>query len=429
MSKVAPPTAAQDNLDFRMTEIGRLPKDWKLARISDKFIFTHKPTGLNLDASRIPFVPMSLLPCGQLNFSNFEMRDRDEITSGVYFEEGDLLVSKITPCFENGKQGIAVNIPGGRGIATTEVIPIKGIEGVSCLPFLAMHLLHPDVRNKLAGKMEGATGRQRLPKHILGDWVMPFPPFHEQRAIAAVLSKIQEAAETQGKIVAKLKELKAATLAKLFREGLNGEKIKKTEIGEMPESWKIMQLTNVAEVVRGKFSHRPRNEPRFYGGKIPFIQTGDVARCNGRIRAYSQTLNESGLAISKLFPKGTIVLTIAANIGETGILEFDSAFPDSLVGITPNQTMYPIFLEYYLQTQKAEMNRLAPKGTQKNINIQFLKPWPIPCPSIDEQKAIAHHLRIIDEKLESSTARGNVFSALFSSTLHQIMIGELRIPF
>ncbi len=266
-----------------------------------------------------------------------------------------------------------------------------------------------------------------LQRHELENLILPFPPFPEQRIIAAVLSRIQVAMEVQDKIVATLKELKAATMAKLFREGLRGEPLKQTEFGEIPESWEVMRLGEVASIERGKFAHRPRNEPRFYGGAVPFIQTGDVAKCNGRIRTYTQTLNEDGLAISRLFPQGTIVLTIAANIADTGILEFDSAFPDSLVGITPDRTMDAVFLEYYLQTQKAEMDRLAPKGTQKNINIQFLKPWPTPRPSIDEQRKIAQSLRRLDERLEMASVKHDALKSLFSSMLHLLMTAQVRV--
>ena len=92
-----------------------------------------------------------------------------------------------------------------------------------------------------------------------------------------------------------------------------------------------------------------------------------VTRSNGIVRTHTQTLNEEGVAISKVFPAGTILITIAANIGYTGILEFDSAAPDSLIGLTVGGTLRADFLNFYLRTQQPEMDRMAPKGTQKNI--------------------------------------------------------------
>jgi type I restriction enzyme S subunit len=292
--------------------------------------------------------------------------------------------------------------------------------------FIYYSLLTDDLVDRIGNSQRGASYPAVTDADVLRQ-PMLVPPLSEQRAIATVLAELQAAVEVQEKIVATLKELKAATMAKLFCEGLRGEPLKQTEIGEIPESWEMTELGEVASIERGKFAHRPRNDLRFYGGSIPFIQTGDVAKSNGRIRTYAQTLNEEGLAISRMFPKGTIVLTIAANIADTGILEFASAFPDSLVGIIPGETMDPVFLEYYLRTQKPEMDRLAPKGTQKNINIQFLKPWPAPRPPLDEQREIANSLRRIDDRLDDASARVGTLRGLFSSMLHLLMTGRVRV--
>ena len=124
-----------------------------------------------------------------------------------------------------------------------------------------------------------------------------------------------------------------------------------------------MRLGDVANIERGKFAHRPRNEPRFTG-RNPFIQTADVVKATGEIRDHSQTLNELGLSISKLIPVGTIVITIAANIGETAITSYPVAFPDSLVGISPNR-IDTTFLEYFLRTRKPYLNETAPESAQK----------------------------------------------------------------
>jgi type I restriction enzyme, S subunit len=278
------------------------------------------------------------------------------------------------------------------------------------------------------GRFAAGASVPTLNRNLVHDASIFVPPLIEQQAIAGVLSKVQSAVEVQEKIVAGLRELKAATMAKLFREGLRGERRKQTEIGEIPKSWDVVRLGDVARIERGKFSHRPRNDPRFYGGDLPFIQTGDVTKCNGRIRTHTQTLNAEGLAVSKLFPRGTIVLTIAANIGDTGILEFDSCFPDSLVGIMPGAAMDAVVLEQFLRTQKPEMDRLAPKGTQKNITIEFLKPWLVVRPGIGEQRDIASALRCVDDSMETALRRLEALRTLFSSTLHLLMTGQVRVP-
>jgi type I restriction enzyme S subunit len=136
-------------------------------------------------------------------------------------------------------------------------------------------------------------------------------------------------------------------------------------------------------------------------------------------------LNERGLLISRLFPRGTIVITIAANIGFTGILDFDSAFPDSLIGLTPTEAVLPEYLNYYLVTQQPEMDRKAPRGTQKNINIEFLKPWPVVVPQREEQAAIAEVLKVCDAKIEGLQTETSLLEELFRAMLDELMTSRL----
>ena len=123
-------------------------------------------------------------------------------------------------------------------------------------------------------------------------------------------------------------------------------------------------------------------------------------RTIGVIRSHSQTLNEMGLSISRLFPAGTVVITIAANIGETAIAGYPVAFPDSLVGITPTE-VDSRFLEYYLRTQKVTLERFAPESAQKNINLEDLRPMLVPVPSMAEQTMIAEQLGAVEADVDN----------------------------
>jgi type I restriction enzyme S subunit len=275
------------------------------------------------------------------------------------------------------------------------------------------------------GKFTAGVSVPTLNRNTLHPLGVELPAVQEQRAIAQTLDAVQRAIETRQHELVLERERKAALMDYLFTHGTRGEPTKQNEIGQMPESWKVLRLEDVAMIERGKFSHRPRNAPEFYGGKIPFIQTGDVANSNGHIRAYSQTLNERGLLISRLFPRGTIVITIAANIGFTGILDFDSAFPDSLIGLTPTEAVLPEYLNYYLVTQQPEMDRKAPRGTQKNINIEFLKPWPVVVPQREEQAAIAEVLKVCDAKIEGLQTETSLLEELFRAMLDELMTSRL----
>jgi type I restriction enzyme S subunit len=177
---------------------------------------------------------------------------------------------------------------------------------------------------------------------------------------------------------------------------------KTSPLGLIPNDWEVKELDKVSKIKRGRFSPRPRNDPKYYGGDIPFIQTSDVALSDGRVDTYSQTLNDEGLKVSALFPKGTILITIAANIGHTAILDIDMACPDSLVGIIVNKETNNEYLNYYLRFIRKRLEYLAP-GAQKNINIEVLSPLKVIAPSFIEQTAIANFLSTWDSAIESTS--------------------------
>lgn len=332
-------------------------------------------------------------------------------------EEGDILMSVRAPVGATNLCKSQSCI--GRGIAA---IRANGIDR----DFLYFYLkkIEAYIDSLGSGAIFKAINKSQLAELPINDAGIPLP---EQKKIAHILSTVQRAIEAQERIIQTTTELKKALMHKLFTEGLRNEPQKQTEIGPVPESWDVVELGDVAKIERGKFSHRPRNEPRFYGGEYPFVQTGDVSNCDGYVRSYTQTLNEDGLVISKMFPAGTILITIAANIGFTGILEFDSACPDSLIGITPNENLHTEFLNYYLITQQPEMDRLAPKGTQKNINIQFLKPWLVPLPSFEEQTEIAEAFAATDRKIRLTTQKRIQLQDLFRILLHELMTAKTRV--
>ncbi len=180
----------------KQTEIGKIPKNWEISIVNKNYNFTKKDKKLKYsDYKNITFVPMELIPNSNIYLQKYIQKPPNNLTSGTYFEDGDLLLSKITPCFENGKQCIVKDIPNGFGIATTEVIPIKEIPNKSDIYFLFYYLLKTDVRSYITGKMEGATGRQRVPVNILKELTIPFPEYLKQKKISQILITIDNKIE------------------------------------------------------------------------------------------------------------------------------------------------------------------------------------------------------------------------------------------
>lgn len=195
---------------------------------------------------------------------------------------------------------------------------------------------------------------------------------------------------------------------------------------EFEGAWEMVKLIDAAKIERGRFSPRPRNNPIYYNGNIPFVQTSDVVNAKGKIDAYTQTLNEKGLAVSKLFPSGTILITIAANIGHVGVLQMDMACPDSLVGIKSKSDTHNYFMYYYLATQQRKLDYLAPEGAQKNINIEFLNPYKVPKTSLPEQKKIATFLSAVDQKIQQLRQKASLLEQYKKGVMQQLFSGDLR---
>ena len=159
---------------------------------------------------------------------------------------------------------------------------------------------------------------------------------------------------------------------------------------DLPSGWAWARFPEVGTFGRGKSKHRPRNDPSLYSdGTHLLIQTGDVARSNGVIKTFTSKYNDVGLAQSMKWPAGTLCITIAANIADSGILSFDACFPDSVVGFKPSAVFDSArYFEYFVRTAKANLLAFAPATAQKNINLEILNAVLIPLPPFAEQHRI-----------------------------------------
>ena len=289
----------------------------------------------------VSFVPMECLNASNRNLTTRETRPLSNVyKSYTYFRDGDVLLAKITPCFENGKLGVARGLVNGVGFGSSEFFVIR--PNSNALADYIYHFLNQQsVRD--AGKrfMSGAVGHKRVPKDFIEVLAIPIPPLEEQRRILAVLDEAFEGLDrARAHAEANLldtEEFFDNNLAAIFQD--------------ITSDVRLLKLSEVAvDFGRGRSRHRPRNDPDLYGGNYPFIQTGDVRNCSGIVSNYFQTYNDQGLAQSKLWPQGTVCITIAANIAETGILGFGSCFPDSVIGVVCDQHItLPEYVEFMLR--------------------------------------------------------------------------------
>ena len=251
---------------------------------------------------------------------------------------------------------------------------------------------------------------------------IPLPALPEQQYIAVILDKafavIAKAKANAEQNLKNAKELFESYLQEVFEN--------------KGEGWKGKTLEQISETFgRGKSKHRPRNDKKLYGGNYPFIQTGDVRNCEHYITDYSQTYNEVGLAQSKLWPKGTICITIAANIAETGVLSFDACFPDSVIGIVVNKKVANVdYVEYLLQFFKVNLQALGKGAAQDNINLGTFENKLFPFPSIAKQQAIVRKLDTLAAEIKKLEAiyQQKIYDLeeLKKSVLQKAFNGELK---
>ncbi len=267
-----------------------------------------------------------------------------------------------------------------------------------------------------AARFKAQRGQGSSVMHIsadnLGQLKIRVPNIAVQQRIAEVLTSVDEAIEQTEALIAKMQKVKAGMLHDLFTRGVTAdgelraprekspELYEEKRVGWVPRDWGERRLDAVASIDRGRFSIRPRNDPRYYGGPFPFIQTGDVGAAQGRVLStYSQTLNELGRGVSRLFPAGTIMVTIAANIADTCILGLPMCAPDSLVGVVVNQGEVARFLELCIRRKKSWFEARAPQTAQMNINLEDLRPLLIPYPDPHEQERIAARFEAFEARL------------------------------
>lgn len=192
--------------------------------------------------------------------------------------------------------------------------------------------------------------------------------------------------------------------------------------------YKIVKITDLGTVNRGKSKHRPRNDSLLYGGEYPFIQTADIKKANLYLSDYSQTYNEIGLKQSKLWKKGTLCFTIAANIADSAILDIDACFPDSIVGFLPHENVSDtVYVKYLFDELKLYFQQISKGTTQDNLSLDKICRVKLRVPNYETQKKIALVLSAYDNLIENNNKRIKLLEQMAES-LYKEWFVRFRFP-
>ena len=191
--------------------------------------------------------------------------------------------------------------------------------------------------------------------------------------------------------------------------------------------WQNFKLREVGTLQRGRSRHRPRYAFHLFNGPYPFIQTGEVREARKYVSTFENTYSEAGLAQSKLWPKGTLCITIAANIAELAILGFDACFPDSVLGFIPDETRSDLDFVYYTLTHfQKQLKHIGEGSVQDNINLGTFEDIEFPFPSLTEQKAIASVLSSLDDKIDLLHRQNKTLEVMAETLFRQWFIEEAK---
>ncbi|ATD55842.1 restriction endonuclease subunit S [Clostridium chauvoei] len=339
----------------------------------------------------------------------FIRKTREQITNEAISECNMKIVPKDTVVM-SFKLSIGKTAILKEDMYTNEAIanfPIKNKELFPEYLYYAIKTLNFDNTDRA---VMGAT----LNKTKLNQLRIPYCKLEEQKKIVEILDKAQELIDKRKEQIQALDELVKSQFIEMFGDPVTNSK-----------GWEKVSLNELGELSRGKSKHRPRNAPELLGGPYPLVQTGDIANAGIYLKEYTQTYSEFGLKQSKMWNKGTLCITIAANIAKTSILTFDACFPDSVVAFIPNEKTNNMFIQFWMSFLQKILEDSAPESAQKNINLKILSEQKVIVPPIELQNQFADFVEQVDKlKFEMENSLKELEDN-FNSLMQKAFNGEL----
>jgi type I restriction enzyme S subunit len=275
------------------------------------------------------------------------------------------------------------------------------------------HYFRTHEYRRTASSLAAGVNINNLKTKHLDELRIPLPSLDEQRRIAAILDHADALRTKRRHVLDHLDTLTQSIFLDMFGDPSTN-----------PRGFPLSPLGTLGLLDRGVSRHRPRNDPALLGGPYPLIQTGEVARAGSHIREYSTTYSEFGLSQSRLWPAGTLCITIAANIAETAVLDFEACFPDSVVGFTADEQT-ATFVRVWLGFLKSVLATKAPQSAQKNINLSVLRALSVPIPAGRQVLEFHELVCAVERQIQFAETTLRESESLEQSLRHRAFRGEL----
>jgi len=409
-----------------MSELKGLPEHWatvSLGQLNQRVTSSINPKDFPDESFEYYSIP------------DYQKNQRPSLTKGseidsqkLVLQPNTILFGKLNPRVEKVWQVLPSS--GIRQIGSTEWLPILPPDTVDSR--FVYYLTWSDyVMPKAKSLVSGSTpSRQRVDPSSFYKIKVPLPTLLEQISIARILSSVEKAIGLQEKIVQTTTELKQALMQKLFSEGLRGEPQKETEIGLVPESWKICTVGDVAMIQSGGTPSR-ENPGNWLGGTIPWVKTGEI---NYRtIVDTEEKITQHGLnnSSARIFPEGTLLMAMygqGITRGRVGILGIEAATNQACAAIIPKQQEEVVteYLYFYFQHSYKNLRRLGHGANQKNMNADLIRTFPIPLPNPKEQQALAITISSLERRIEQAWRKKRCLEDLMKTLLHGLMNSKIQ---
>ena len=371
------------------------------------------------------FIPMACVCDGYSGEHTFITKQWGDIKKGFsHFQNGDIGIAKISPCFENRKSVIFSDLPNNIGSGTTELVVLRGILVNTAFYLL---LIKSDWYISEGTKyFKGVVGQQRVHKDIFTTLQVPMPPLREQQKIVdsvkkwfSVIDEIENGATELETVIkqTKSKILDLAISGKLVSQDPNDEPaielLKRinpafkpcdnSHYENLPQGWTIVGLHSVAEIITGSTPSKLNAE--YYNGDVPFYKPNDLDQ--GRhVRCASEYLSQQGKSISRSIPCNSIAVCCIGSIGKCGFIEKEGVTNQQINTIVPNDAIFPLYMYYFCNSSTFidELKSLSSAVTISIVNKSKLSTIQIPLPPIAEQKRIISVIEKLYSHLDMITA-------------------------
>ena len=418
-------------------KFSNLPAGWEVKKLKDVFYINELALLANTPSDfQFRYIPIEKVSTNHIDYENceqFEFQDAPGRARRI-IRQNDILISGVRP---NLKSFAIFKKPDDKNwICSTGFFVLTAKQPEDNL--ISYYELLSEICGSQFYSLVVGTNYPAIGDSDIRNIRLMLPSSKEEKTAAAnILSKVDEAIVSVQNSIDAAERLKKSLMQNLLTGKMKPDGTFRTpdefyideKFGKVPIGWEVKKLKDIAQIQRGKFGHRPRNDERFYNGDFPFVQTGDVVESVFFLKGASQSLNALGASVSRSFPVNTIIMTIAANIGFVALTRYEVFFPDSLIGINAKEDVInPSYLLLHLMRYKNILDAQATESAQKNINYSNLRPLPILFPTKkEEQLQITNKVIAIFSEIDSKKTKIKILEQLKKSLMQNLLTGKIVI--